>query len=253
MSFLSMHSLSGHTSHLIFEIAAYFVAARVYRFYARAETLKPSTVDRFCMLAGAIFGAALGSKTLHILEQLPALMLQTNLNLWLGGKSVLGGFIGGTIGVEITKKLLAWKPSTGDAWVPALAVGLIIGRMGCQLSGTWDLTYGVPTNLPWAWDYGDHIGRHPTALYEILLVAILGLAVWRNADLKKASGARFAAFLLGYCAIRFALEFLKPPYGAAAFDALPVASYAGITAIQWAAALGAITYLWLMRFRLSQA
>ena len=166
---------------------------------------------------------------------------------------MLGGFIGGTIGVEITKKLLGWKPSTGDAWVPTLAVGLIIGRMGCQLSGTWDLTYGIPTNLPWAWDYGDHIGRHPTALYEILLVAILGLMVWRNAYLKKASGARFAAFLLGYCAIRFALEFLKPPYGAGARDALPVASYAGITAIQWAAVFGAIAYFWLMRFRYAQA
>ena len=90
----------------------------------------------------------------------------------MGGKLVLGGFIGGTLGVEITKKAIDWTKTTGDPWVPALAVGLIIGRLGCQFSGTWDQTYGIPTALPWAWDYGDGIGRHPTGFYEIPLVGI---------------------------------------------------------------------------------
>jgi phosphatidylglycerol---prolipoprotein diacylglyceryl transferase len=246
-----MHSLPGHEPHLILEIAAYFIGARVYWFFAKAETIKPPTVDRFCMLAAAVLGAAIGSKALHILEHLPSLISLNDATLWLGGKSVLGGLLGGTLGVEITKKLVGWKASTGDPWVPAIAVGLIIGRMGCQLSGTWDGTYGVPTTLPWAWDYGDHIGRHPTAVYEILLVTALAIFVWRNTPLRQASGARFAAFLMGYCVIRFALEFLKPPFGATAVGSLPVATYAKLTAIQWAASVGFAYYCWQMRARLS--
>jgi phosphatidylglycerol---prolipoprotein diacylglyceryl transferase len=248
-----MHSLPGHEAHLILEIAAYFIAARVYWFFAKAETIKPPTVDRFCLLAGAVLGAAMGSKALHILEHLPSLIAQNDVALWLGGKSVLGGFLGGTLGVEITKKLVGWKASTGDPWAPAIAVGLIIGRMGCQLSGTWDGTYGAPTTLPWAWDYGDHVGRHPTALYEIFLVAVLAGFVWRHARLRQASGARFAALMMGYCLIRFALEFLKPPFGVPAIGSLPVATYAKLTAIQWAACLGFAYYFWQMRTRLTAA
>lgn len=248
-----MHSLPGHEPHLILEIAAYFIAARVYWFFAKAETIKPPTVDRFCMLAGAIFGAAIGSKGLHVLEHLPSLLALNDATLWIGGKSVLGGFLGGTLGVEVTKKLVGWKASTGDSWVPAIAVGLIVGRMGCQLSGTWDGTYGVPTTLPWAWDYGDHIGRHPTALYEIFLVTALAIFVWRNTLLRQASGVRFAALLMGYCVIRFVLEFLKPPFGLAAVGATPAAIYGGLTAIQWAACFGIVYFFWQMWVRLGAA
>ncbi len=223
----------------------------MYWYFAKADSIKPSKTDRLCLLAGAIFGAAVGSKGLHVLEHLPALIARDDMALWLGGKSVLGGFLGGTIGVEIAKKLVGWRASTGDVWVPALAVGLIVGRIGCQFSGTWDGTYGSPTALPWAWDYGDGIGRHPTAFYEIILVLSLACVVWRYRRLRAASGARFAAFLMGYCIIRFGLEFLKPPFGLAANGALPVALYMSLTAIQWAAIVGIIGYSCLLKYRLN--
>jgi phosphatidylglycerol---prolipoprotein diacylglyceryl transferase len=246
-----MHSYPGHQVHLFFELAAYFVAARVYWYFTKADPIKPSVVDRFCLLAGAIFGAAVGSKGLHVLEHLPALMSQSDIALWLGGKSALGGFIGGTIGVEIAKKLVGWRASTGDPWVPALVIGLVLGRIGCQFSGTWDGTYGSPTALPWAWNYGDDIGRHPTAFYEIILVLMAAVVVWRWQRLQLVSGARFAAFLASYCSIRFGLEFLKPPFGIGADGALPVALYLGLTAIQWAAIVGAMGYFLLLQRRLN--
>jgi len=246
-----MHSLTGPTPHLIAEVLAYFVAARVYWQFSRNAPVTPAAIDRFCLLAAAVFGAAIGSKGLHVLEHLPFLIAQDNRELWIGGKSVLGGFLGGTLAVEITKRMIRWAAPTGDPWVPALATGLCIGRIGCQLSGTWDTTYGIPTSLPWAWDYGDGVGRHPAALYEILLVAALFALVWRNAALRAAPGARFAAFLLGYCTIRLLLEFLKPPFGAAAPNDLPVALYLGLTAIQWAAMVGAVAYSMLLRTRLA--
>ncbi|MBI3714862.1 MAG: prolipoprotein diacylglyceryl transferase [Betaproteobacteria bacterium] len=247
-----MHSLTGPAPHLIAEVLAYFVAARVYWQFSRKSLVAPATIDRFCLLAAAVFGAAIGSKGLHVLEHLPFLIEQNKMELWIGGKSVLGGFLGGTLAVEIAKRMIHWTTPTGDPWVPALAMGLFIGRIGCQLSGTWDTTYGIPTGLPWAWDYGDGVGRHPTALYEMLLVAGLFALVWRSARLHASPGARFAAFLLGYCAIRLLLEFLKPPFGAAAINDLPVELYLGLTAIQWAAIVGMIAYSLLLRTRLAE-
>jgi prolipoprotein diacylglyceryltransferase len=232
-----LHSLPGTLPHFVLEAAAYVIGARVYWRAAATQPLRPPRSERLALLAGAVCGALIGSKLLHVAEHLPALWQSNDWSLWLGGKSLVGGLLGGTLGVEVVKRHVGWSRPTGDAWVPALAVGIIIGRVGCQLSGLWDLTYGVPTSLPWAWDYGDGIGRHPTALYEIACVALLwgGVSRWVPA----LPGARFAAFLLGYCVIRFVLEFLKPPFDAEQAATLPVALFAGLTAIQWAAAIGA--------------
>ena len=234
--------------HFLFESAAYFVAARVY-WRTRLLSPQPPPRDRFLLLACAVFGAALGSKGLHILEHLPTLRDRNDLALWLGGKSVLGGFLGGTLGVEIGKRGIGWTVPTGDAWVAPIALGLVIGRIGCQLSGLWDQTYGNATTLPWGWNYGDGMSRHPVAAYEMLGVALLFLVV--QPRFHDSAGARFAALLLGYCVLRFGLEFLKPPFGPLAPGTLPVALYGALTAIQWAAIGGAVWYGLLLRGRLS--
>ncbi len=250
------HSLSGHAAHFILELLAYFIGAQIYWRTSRHE-VKPPPLDRWLIFGAATFGAMVGSKLLHVLEHLPYLIAQQNTALWVAGKSVLGGFLGGTLGVEIAKKCTGWKTATGDAWVPALAAGLVIGRIGCQLSGTWDETYGTPTALPWAWDYGDGRGRHPTGLYEIALITAAFFTTrfmrYNNASLKRSTGASFALFMLCYCAIRFGLEWLKPPFGAAAVGTLPVALYCGLTAIQWAALIGFTWYGLLLQKRLQRS
>jgi phosphatidylglycerol---prolipoprotein diacylglyceryl transferase len=236
------------TPHFVFESLAYFIAARLY-WRAQPTAPQPPPRDRFLLLGCAIFGALLGSKALHILEHLPALRAQTTPGLWFAGKSVLGGFLGGTIAVEIGKRAIGWTSATGDAWVTPIVAGLIIGRIGCQLSGVWDLTYGTPTTLPWGWDYGDGVLRHPTAAYEIVGVAMIFLVIRRRWEHEQ--GARYAALLLSYCALRFVIEWLKPPFGPAAADSLPVALYAGLTAIQWAAVFGIVWFSMLLRIRLT--
>jgi phosphatidylglycerol---prolipoprotein diacylglyceryl transferase len=246
-----LQSLTGETAHFLFELLAYFVAAQIYLRISR-QYAQPAQTDRLLLLGAAIFGAFIGSKLLHIAQHLPALIAENNIAQWLGGKSVLGGLIGGTLGVELAKRIVRWHYSTGDAWVPALAAGLVIGRIGCQLSGVWDQTYGIETNLPWAWNYGDNLGRHPVALYEIILVALLYLACRQSiVPALAATGTRFAMFMLGYCLIRFWLEFLKPPFGAAAEGTLPAVRYIGLSAIQWAAVAGSALYVGLLRLRLS--
>lgn len=248
-------SSSSTLPHVVLEALAYLVASRTYWSVARAQPRPPRATDRWLLAACAIAGAAVGSKGLHVLEHLPALWRQGAPADWLVGKSVLGGLVGGTLAVEAGKRAIGWQPSTGDAWVPAIALGLIIGRAGCQMSGLWDQTYGTPTALPWGWDYGDGARRHPVALYEMALVGLawLGVARWRV----RAPGARFSAFLAAYCAIRLALDFLKPPFGAptaAELTAtLPVARYLDLTAIQWTALAGLGGYLALLRHRLRPA
>ncbi len=239
---------SGSLPHFALETLAYFVAARWYWRAARASP-QPAPRDRFLLLACAVFGAALGSKLLHVFEHLPALLERRDMALWLGGKSVLGGFLGGTAGVEIGKRSVGWRQATGDTWVVPITLGLVIGRLGCQLSGLWDQTYGNPTALPWGWNYGDGILRHPVAAYEMLGVMLLYLAI-RN-RFASFPGARFAALLLGYSGLRLLLECLKPPFGPLAPGTLPVALYAGLTAIQWAALIGIVWYGVLLRRRLT--
>ena len=242
-----LHSTTGPQAHIVLEAAAYAVGARVYWANARKTPRPDSLLDRWVILACVLFGAALGSKLLHVFEHLGHFMHGASGYEVLGGKSILGGLVGGTLGAEAGKRWVGWESSTGDAWVPAIAVGLIIGRIGCQFSGLWDGTFGNPTTLPWGWDYGDGIPRHPTAFYEILAVAACWALV--NRVPPQPPGARFAAFLAGYCLIRLMLELLKPPFGGVPDTGLPVSVLGGLTAIQWLALLGILAYLQLYRYR----
>jgi prolipoprotein diacylglyceryltransferase len=118
-----------------------------------------------------------------------------------------------------------------------LLLGLVIGRLGCHLSGLTDGTFGTPTSLPWGIDFGDGIARHPTNLYEIgflVLLALLLSALERRCPLP--NGRRFELFLAGYLLFRLLVEFLKPT---AALPGL------GLTAIQWACVAGLGYYVWL--------
>jgi prolipoprotein diacylglyceryltransferase len=87
----------------------------------------------------------------------------------------------------------------------------------------------VHSSLPWAVDFGDG-PRHPTQLYEIACLILLGFALTLRARRPHFPGELFRLFLLGYLTFRFAIEFIKPRY----------APWLGLSAIQVAAIAGAI-------------
>jgi phosphatidylglycerol---prolipoprotein diacylglyceryl transferase len=238
-----LHSLpepAGTFAHWLLETAALATAALIYWRADNRVTQPPDRLARWTLLAAAALGAALGSRTLFMLQYTPALLGKA-LAVWLSGKTIVGGILGAIAGVEIAKQRLGWRASTGDGFVWPLLVAILIGRLGCQLSGLQDLTYGNPTALPWGWDYGDGVPRHPVALYEMAGIGVLALAIRRPLP-RAAAGDRFRTFVAGYLLLRLVLDFLKPPYGATPAGLLRPQSLWGLTPIQWACCAGLLYY-----------
>jgi phosphatidylglycerol:prolipoprotein diacylglycerol transferase len=209
--------------HLVFETLAYVVGFAIYnRSRTQAGDFLPDSA-RNSVIVAAILGAALGSKLLAWFED-PA-DLAGHWHDWqflLGGKTIVGGLLGGTITVEWTKHRLGITRRTGDLFALPLTLAIAIGRIGCFLAGLSDRTYGVPTALPWGVDFGDGIHRHPTQIYEIIFLLPLAVVLWRMSFKPHREGALFRVFLCAYLAFRLAIDFLKPD-----------PAILGLSAIQW--------------------
>jgi phosphatidylglycerol---prolipoprotein diacylglyceryl transferase len=236
----------GPLVHAVFELLAYatgfVLSRRAWRRERRAFAAQP---DSGWIAVAAILGAALGSKLLFLL-QYPGWVAAhfPSPEAVLGGKTIVGGLLGGLAGVEIAKSRLGVSDSTGDLFTVPVIGGLVVGRLGCLAAGLVDETFGLPTALPWGWDFGDGVLRHPTPLYEIAFLLAF-LAVLRILAPRLAhAGDTFRVFMAAYLAFRVAVDFLKPPFGpvaSAAEAALPRARlYAGLTAIQIAALFGVL-------------
>ena len=231
-------------AHFVFEILAYAGGFQLYLLLRRRGANPRAAVpfeQNMWLLVGCVFGAIAGSKLLAWIESAPqyAAAIRTNPVAVLGGKTIVGGLLGGWIGVEIAKRLLGIRHSTGDLYVLPLVLGIAVGRIGCFLTGLADHTHGVHTSLPWGVDFGDG-PRHPTQLYEIACLALLGVALALRARAPYRNGELFRLFMLGYLAFRFAVEFIKPTWKPCL----------GVSPIQLACLLGCaacIYGLWRMR------
>lgn len=199
--------------HLFFEFLAYPIAfSLLLRRKFRQHSITPS--QRSSVIVGGMVGALLGSKILVLLQHI--YLVGENWQLWLlllvRAKTIVGGLLGGLIGVELTKKLIGVKRSTGDVFVYPLIAGMAIGRIGCFLTGLNDKTYGIATNLPWGVDFGDGIYRHPTQLYEIIFLLALGLFLQIRSKYRRQEGDLFKFFMAAYLGFRLIIDFLKPDF-----------------------------------------
>ena len=228
-------------SHVLFEALAYTIGFQTYLLLRRKRTFETVQVEhQLWLFVGCVFGAFFGSKILAWAESWPEYWAHRfDPAVWLGGKTIVGGLIGGWLGIEITKKCLGVRSRTGDGYVIPLCLGIAIGRIGCFLTGLPDHTYGIETTLPWGVDFGDGIYRHPTQLYEIVwLLLMAGVFAWQGVGWRRDTGGRsFRAMICGYLLFRFAVEFIKPTYK----------PYAGMSAIQLMAILIAGVAAWQMK------
>ena len=127
-------------------------------------------------------------------------------------RSIEGAILGAVFGVEFYKRFAGVTARTGARFAAPLAIGIVVGRFGCFFSGIDDFTYGTPTSLPWAHDFGDGVPRHPAPLYESAAMAAFLcfylIAVLRDHRWTIENGLYLA--VLWYAAQRLLWEFVKP-------------------------------------------
>ncbi|WP_132704904.1 prolipoprotein diacylglyceryl transferase [Winogradskyella wandonensis] len=198
-------------SHLILEYLAFFLAFRYYIILRRKETDHINSNNRLSIILGATLGALIGSRLVGVLENPFVEFTEQNLIQLLNTKTIMGGLFGGLLGVELAKKIIGEKQSSGDLFVFPIILGIFIGRIGCFLSGVKEFTYGKQTSFFTGMDLGDGLQRHPTSLYELVFLVILFFSlkyILNNYSLK--NGELFKLFMLFYFGFRFFIEFLKP-------------------------------------------
>lgn len=219
--------------HPLLESLAFMIGFQLYRKFKRPNNIPDEKA--IGVLIGSIIGGLTGSIVLASLENIFELWNAIEKGEWwfiIHGKTIVGGLIGGLIGVEIAKKCIGHQQSTGDDMAIPLAVGIMIGRMGCFLGGLEDRTYGIKTSLPIGIDFGDGVHRHPTQLYEMLFLFLLILILYQIKKKKPWEGFAFQIFMTSYLSFRWMIEWIKPT----------PKLYFEMSAIQWACIAGILYY-----------
>ncbi len=215
--------------HPVFETLGYVVGFAIYRRARRQHGDVIGEERRWSVIAAAAVGALVGSRVLGVLEQAPKMGLHWQSFFAPGGKTIVGGLLGGWIAVEIAKRLSGIRSRTGDLFAVPLCVGIAVGRIGCFVAGLADDTYGTPTRLPWGVDSGDGVPRHPTQLYELIFLLALAWLLQRYAAKPHVNGRVFRIFIAAYLTWRLLIDFWKPQ---------PLVG--GMNLIQWACLAGLV-------------
>jgi len=200
-------------------------------FYLEAKKYKSANERTFYIVIAALVGGTLGAKLpiwiFHFQEIISAFPDITPL---LSGRTIVGGLIGGTLGVIILKKYLKINEKKGNLFAPAIAIGIAIGRIGCFLRGC---CYGIPTSLPWGVNFGDGIPRHPTQIYESILMIFLFIYLQKAKKKNPAPGSLFKVLMVSYFIFRFLIEFIR----------VEAKVFLGLSGYQWASLLVIFYYL----------
>jgi phosphatidylglycerol:prolipoprotein diacylglycerol transferase len=173
------------------------------------------------VLVSAIVGARVAYVMFHLDEFRGRWLdvinpFQSDGTIGIGGLVVLGG-------VVLTVLVMGWYFRKHglpvlkmlDMFIPPLAFGIAIGRIGCFLNGC---CFGMPTDSPLGVVFpacsgagqmfpGQHI--HPTQVYEFIYAAMIGIVLLLRSPRKRFEGELFYLFLLLYGPFRFFNETLR--------------------------------------------
>jgi phosphatidylglycerol:prolipoprotein diacylglycerol transferase len=205
---------------------AYIVGILLGWFYARvlirSESLwggpAPLTVQDFddfvlWVTLGIILGGRIGYVLFYNLPYFARHPLEV-FQLWNGGMSFHGGFLGCVLAVVLFARFRNISIlSLGDLTCAAGTIGLFLGRLANFINGE---LWGRQTDVPWAivFPNGGPLPRHPSQLYEagfegIVLFVVLFLLI-RGGALKR-PGFIIGAFAIGYSIARSFCEFFREP------------------------------------------
>jgi phosphatidylglycerol---prolipoprotein diacylglyceryl transferase len=164
-------------------------------------------------------GIIVGGRSGYVLFYNPAFFIQHPaevLQLWNGGMSFHGGFLGCVAAVMLfARKNGISILSLGDITTAVGPIGLFLGRLANFVNSE---LWGRPadSSVPWAMVFpnGGPLPRHPSQLYEaglegILLFAILAVMI-RMGALKR-PGLILGSFITIYALARITGEFFREP------------------------------------------
>jgi phosphatidylglycerol:prolipoprotein diacylglycerol transferase len=180
----------------------------VFRRELRRANLPEAAIDAAVY---GLVGGLVGAKLLYVFEHIDESSFWA-LALDRGGMSWFGGFVGGVLAGLLMMRLKRWPMlAVLAAAAPAIAVGQMLGRIGCFLVGD---DYGRATSLPWGVAFPQGLPPtfervHPTQLYEAAFLAVLAwiLIRWRARGV--ADRLVLGRYLVLAGAFRFALEFVR--------------------------------------------
>lgn len=205
---------------------AYIVGILGGWFYARVLIRRPrlwggtppfSVADFDDFVLWVTLGIILGGRAGYVVFYNPAHFAAHPLDilqLWQGGMSFHGGFLGCVVAVILFARSRGVSIlSLGDITCAVAPIGLLLGRLANFINGE---LWGRPADVPWAFVFpgAGPLPRHPSQLYEaalegLLLLVLLALAI-RMGALRK-PGLVLGLFALGYGLARVFAEFFREP------------------------------------------
>lgn len=177
------------------------------------------------LLTYIVLGVIIGGRLGFVLFYQPGYYLQNPaeiVKVWEGGMSFHGGFAG----VIAAGLLFCWRNGVrslllSDAMALVAPIGLLLGRIANFVNAE---LWGRPTTMPWGVIFPGEAAqacagyvpgtcaRHPSQLYEAglegLALGLILLWLFRRGALKT-PGRITGAFLAGYGAARFCVEFFR--------------------------------------------
>jgi phosphatidylglycerol:prolipoprotein diacylglycerol transferase len=183
--------------------------------WAGVPPMTPADFDDFVLWV--TLGIILGGRIGYVLFYNPQYFAQHPLEmieLWNGGMSFHGGFLGCVLAVVLFARHRGIPIlSLGDLTCAAGPIGIFLGRLANFINGE---LWGRPTDVPWAMVFpsGGPQPRHPSQLYEALLEGLLLFVVLtvliRRGALQR-PGFIIGAFAFGYGIARTIGEFFREP------------------------------------------
>lgn len=187
------------------------------------------TVVYLCGLFGALLGAKLGYLVADGWNH------RGDWMALLTGRSITGALLGGYLAVEVAKKALGYRETTGDVFAIIVPIALILGRVGCVFAGCCPGIECAPAW--WTLELPVGIARWPAAPVEGIFNAVF--LAWALVATRQGwqIGQRFHIYLMAYGLFRFAHEFLRDEPRVAG----PFTAYHGIALL--VGAFGLVRYL----------
>jgi phosphatidylglycerol---prolipoprotein diacylglyceryl transferase len=208
-------------------VLGFIGGAWLVRQAARAQRFRVPTESISDLMMALIIGVMVGGRLGYFILYHPDWLLSEPLvlfRIWEGGMASHGGFLG-------VAAAMAWYAHkqhvtllhVGDAVIPAVPLGLMLGRIANFINGE---LWGRVTTVRWGVIFPESAppgtpvelipARHPSQLYAaalegLLLLVYLQWRFWRTPVVARQPGRLSGEFLIGYAIVRAISEQFRQP------------------------------------------